>query len=189
MGTQGQDGLHDMSVCHYLPYPTPSDGKGYNKYYQYSPWSNSSWLTVLLILQKTISWSLAITVCITFHYMYENHLGIAANRVNADVEVVWPSQTEDMDRHVTRPVNLATRYRPGFNMAMVSSRIDLISKAHNVLPRHSDMPFIAQLWAALYRYTIQSILDLNRYLEEGTISSKELAFRRMCDLVSSEVRI
>ncbi len=87
------------------------------------------------------------------------------------------------------PLNLATRNRPAFLLAMTAYRIGLIGNATNTLPHPSQMTSIGPLWSKLHAYMVHNIQDINTSLEGGAPSHNVQALLRITDLLSVELTL
>ncbi|TQV94296.1 hypothetical protein V2A60_002668 [Cordyceps javanica] len=105
------------------------------------------------------------------------------------VEAILPIRQRDLDYAQHGPINLATRYRPAFLMAMTAQRIGLISNAINTLPHPSHMTSIAPLWGKLHSYMVHSLQDINSYLGGAAPYTKVLALLRISDVLSVELTL
>lgn len=87
------------------------------------------------------------------------------------------------------PLNLSTRYRPAFLLAMTAQRINLIGNATNTLPHPSHMTSIGPLWSKLHSYMVHNIKDINTCLESGAPYYKVLALLRITDVLAVELTL
>ncbi|KAJ6785132.1 hypothetical protein PWT90_07574 [Aphanocladium album] len=103
------------------------------------------------------------------------------------VEHILPIRKRELD--YDRPLNLATRHRPAFLLAMAAQRIGLISNAANILPHPEQLTSIPGLWSKFHEYMMQGIEDINTYLASSAPYFKVLALLRITDILSVEFTI
>lgn len=104
-----------------------------------------------------------------------------------DIAAVLPLRQQELD--FTVPLNLTTRHRPAFLLAMTAQRIGLISHATKTPPHAAEMPAIAGLWAKFHSYMMHSIQDINTYLASAAPYFKVLALLRITDVLSAELTL
>ncbi|KAM3508353.1 hypothetical protein MY11210_006752 [Beauveria gryllotalpidicola] len=105
------------------------------------------------------------------------------------IETILPARQRDIDFAQSGSLNLATRHRPSFLLAMTAHRIGLISRALDTLPHPLHMTFIAPLWNLLHSSMVCSIQEINSNLEGGAPYCKVLALLRITDLLSVELTL
>ncbi|KAM3554906.1 hypothetical protein MY1884_005881 [Beauveria asiatica] len=105
------------------------------------------------------------------------------------IETILPVRQRDIDFPQAGILNLATRHRPSFLLAMTAHRIGLISRALDILPHPMHMSSIAPLWNHLHSSMVCSIQEINSNLEGGAPYCKVLALLRITDLLSVELTL
>ncbi|KAM0668102.1 hypothetical protein MY8738_000861 [Beauveria namnaoensis] len=105
------------------------------------------------------------------------------------IETILPVRQRDIDFPQAGVLNLATRHRPSFLLAMTAHRIGLISRALDILPHPSHMNSITPLWNHLHSSMVCSIQEINANLESGAPYCKVLALLRITDLLSVELTL
>ncbi|OAA69829.1 C6 zinc finger domain protein [Cordyceps fumosorosea ARSEF 2679] len=105
------------------------------------------------------------------------------------IEAILPMRQRDLDYAQQGAINLSTRNRPAFLLAMTAHRIGLISNAIDTLPHPSQMTSIAPLWSKLHSYMVHSIQEINTYIEGRSAFTKVQALLRISDLLSVELTL
>lgn len=123
------------------------------------------------------------------HWVGLPNLGPEANSRHTDLEVLLPVRQRDLDYTNRGPLNLETRYRPGFLLSMTASQIALIAIATKTLPHPSQMTSINHLWSKFHAYMVHNIQDINTYLQGGSPYNRVLALLRITDVLSVELNL
>ncbi|OAA78575.1 C6 zinc finger domain protein [Akanthomyces lecanii RCEF 1005] len=103
------------------------------------------------------------------------------------IEAILPIRQRELD--FDTPLNLSTRYRPAFLLAMAAQRINLIGNATDALPHPSHMTSIGPLWSKLHSYMVHNIKDINTCLESDAPYYKVLALLRITDVLAVELTL
>lgn len=108
---------------------------------------------------------------------------------NVDIEAVLPLRQQELDYNHRGPLNLETRYRPGFLLAMTAQHISLLGIATDTLPHPTHLTSISQLWAKFHAYMVHNIQDINNYLQGHSPYNRVLALLRITDVTSVELSL
>ncbi|KAJ2969295.1 hypothetical protein NQ176_g8739 [Zarea fungicola] len=99
------------------------------------------------------------------------------------------ARVQELDYNHRGPLNLETRYRPGFLLAMTAQHISLLGIATDTLPHPTHLTSISQLWAKFHAYMVHNIQDINNYLQGHSPYNRVLALLRITDVTSVELSL